>query len=162
MRNAYFIAVPFLALALCMCGKPRSNTKPSSFRHGELPGGWEATKVAGLAVAFYHEGYGATAGVAPVCDGLTDASLESLAQQELIGLEQREKIEESRVTVDGREAIDWVVKGSMDGVEVVLNLVVFRREGCVYDLNLVSRPDTFEKARSEFRGFVGGFAVLDD
>ena len=156
-------AVPAMVVALALlvaCGK-RTYTKPASFKHGDLGDGWSETKVAGMAVAFYHKEYGATAGVAPICDGVGDSTLESLAQQELVGLEERQTLEEARVTVDGREAIDWVVKGSVDGVEMRVNLVVFRKDGCVYDLNLVSRPDRFDEARQEFRGFVAGFALVD-
>ena len=160
-RAAAIVMVVAAALALGACGK-KTYTKASKFRHGDLPEGWEKTRVKGLAIAYYHSDYGATAGVAPMCDGISDSTLESLAQQELVGLEQRELVEESRVSVDGREAIDWVVKGSVDGVVVVMNLVVFRKEGCVYDLNLVSRPETFDKARTEFRSFVGGFALVED
>lgn len=161
-RAAATAIVVGAALALGACGKSSSYARASKFRHGDLPAGWEKTSVKGLAAAWYHPEYGATAGVAPVCEGISDATLESLAQQELVGLEQREMVEEGRVAVDGREAIDWVVKGSVDGVLVVMNLVVFRKDGCVYDLNLVSKPETFDRARAEFRGFVGGFALLED
>lgn len=161
MRRAATLLV-VAAVALAACGKTATYSRSSKFRHGDLPSGWEKTKVKGMAVAFYHSEYGATAGVAPVCQGVSDSTLESLAQQELVGLEQRELVEESRVSVDGREAIDWVVRGSVDGVLVLVNLVVFRKQGCVYDLNLVSRPETFERARTEFRGFVAGFSLLED
>ena len=160
-RRSLATALLALALGACGYGKPAVTGKVADFSHGPLPPAWKKTDVKGLAIAYYHEGYGATAGVAPVCEGISDYSLESLAQQELVGFEQRETVEESRVTVDGRDAIDWVVKGSVDGVTVKVNLVVFRKDGCVYDLNLVSRPDSFEKAREDFRAFVGGFALKD-
>lgn len=146
---------------LAACGKSAVTGKVVDFSHGPLPAEWKKTEVKGLAVAYYHSGYGATAGVAPGCEGISDSTLESLAQQELIGLEQREMLEEKRVTVDGREAVEWVVKGSVDGVEMRVNLVVFRKDGCVYDLNLVSRPETFSQARTDFQAFVAGFALKD-
>lgn len=155
-------AVVALAVAaLAGCGKTAITGKVSDFSHGPLPAEWKKTDVKGLAVAYYHSAYGATAGVAPVCEGVSDSTLESLARQELIGLEQRELLEENRIRVDGREAVEWVVKGSVDGVEMRVNLVVFRKDGCVYDLNLVSRPETFETARTDFRAFVDGFALKD-
>lgn len=161
MRRRSAIVLFASAVALAACGKTAVTGKVVDFSHGPMPADWKKTDVKGMAVAYYHEGYGATAGVAPVCEGISDYSLESLAQQELIGIEQRETVEQTRVTVDGRDAIDWVVKGSVDGVTVKVNLVVFRKDGCVYDLNLVSRPDSFEKAREDFRSFVSGFALKD-
>ena len=74
---------------------------------------------------------------------------------------RREILEEKRVLVDGREALEWIVKGSVDGVEMRVNMVVFRKDGCVYDLNLVSKPESFDKARAEFQGFVTGFKLSD-
>lgn len=150
-----------LAFALAACGTPKAKVtgKVADFSHGQLPAGWKKTDVKGLATAYYHSGYGATAGVAPVCEGINDFTLESLAQRELVGLEQRETLEEKRLTVDGREAVEWVVKGSVDGVEMRVNLVVFRKDGCVYDLNLVSKPENFDKARAEFQLFVTGFKL---
>ena len=161
MRAAFPVVVAMLACTLACSGKNAITGRALEFTHGPLPDAWKKTDVKGLAVAYYHEGYGATAGIAPVCEGISDYTLESLAQQELVGFEQRETVEETRVTVDGREAIDWVVKGSVDGVVMQVNLVVFRKDGCVYDLNLVSRPDSFEEARADFRAFVGGFATKD-
>lgn len=150
------------------CGKAASydgaiyRRGPVHFAHGVLPAGWKPATVEGLAVAFYHDRFGATAGVATVCEGIRDAGLESLARQELVGLERRSVLEEGRISVDGREAVDWVVKGSVDGVDVRVNLVVLRKGPCVYDLNLVCRPSTFEEARADFRAFVAGFRVLED
>lgn len=161
LRRSLAILPVTLALAACGYRKPVATGKVADFSHGPLPPDWKKTDVKGLAIAYYHEGYGATAGVAPVCEGISDYSLESLARQELIGFEQRETLEETRRTVDGRDAIDWVVKGSVDGVTMTVNLVVFRKDGCVYDLNLVSRPESFEQAREDFRSFVAGFALKD-
>lgn len=157
------IPVLLASALLVACGTPKGKVtgKAAPFTHGALPAGWTKTQVRGLAAAFYHSGYGATAGVAPVCEGIKDQTLESLAQQELVGLEQRETLEEKRVTVDGREAVEWVVRGSVDGVEMRVNLVVFRKDGCVYDLNLVSKPESFDAARAEFQGFVTGFRITE-
>lgn len=158
MKNRLSVVGAVLTLSACG-GKAPVTGKAADFTHGTLPETWKKNDVKGLAVAYYHAGYGATAGVAPLCEGISDQTLESLAQQELVGLEQRETLEEKRVTVDGREAVEWVVKGSVDGVEMRVNLVVFRKDGCVYDVNLVSRPETFERARAEFQVFVSGFKI---
>ena len=148
------------AIALGACGKkPPSSAEKVSFRHGDLPAEWKETRVDGLTAAWYHEAMGATIGLGAQCKELEDIGLHALAQQALVGVERREILEQTTIPVDGREAEDWVVKGSMDGVEVRIDLVVHRDADCVYDLNLVSRPDTFDKARVDFRRFVTGFTV---
>lgn len=162
MKRAIVLLIAGIVLAACGAPKAKVTGKVSDFTHGTLPAGWKKTEVKGLVTAYYHEEYGATAGVAPGCEGINDHTLESLASRELVGLEQRQTLEEKRILVDGREAVDWVVKGSVDGVEMRVNLIVFRKDGCVYDLNLVSRPDSFEKARAEFQMFVTGFKIAEN
>lgn len=161
-RRAGIAVVALLAGALAgaSCGKkPPNSAEKVKFRHGDLPAGWKESPVDGLTAAWYHEALGATIGLGAQCKELEDVGLHALAQQALVGVERREILEQTTIPIDGREAEDWVVKGSMDGVEVRINLVVHRDQDCVYDLNLVSRPDTFEKARADFRAFVGGFAI---
>lgn len=149
-----------VAMLVSCIGRSGTEKPPKiEFKHGPLPAGWAATGVDGTVAAWYHAGFGATIGVAAQCKDVEDVSLDSLAQQTLIGLENREVVSQDRTDVQGREATDWVVKGSLDGVEVVIGLVTLRRGKCVYDLNLVSRPDAFERARADFRAFVAGFEV---
>jgi len=151
----------FLVGMLVAClGRNGTDKLPKvDFSHGPLSAGWERTTVAGTIASWYHAGFGATIGVAAQCKDVEDVSLDSLAQQALIGLENREVVEQGRTPVNGREATDWVVKGSLDGVEVTIGLVTLRRGKCVYDLNLVAPPGSFEEARRDFRAFVGGFEV---
>ena len=164
--------LPGLALLALLAGCPKSRRgtyeggtyrgTDAQFTHGALPANWQPTQVAGLDVAFYHPAYGATVGVSTICKDVGETSLEGLAQQELVGIERRETVEQGHVQVDGREAVEWLVKGTVDGVEIQVNLVVLRKGKCVYDLNLVGRPATFELARSDFRAFVRGFKVVGE
>ncbi len=155
------VATLAVAVALGACIGRNSPEKPPKvdFKYGPLGAGWALGSVDGTVASWYHAGFGATIGVAAQCKDVEDVSLDSLAQQALIGLENREVVEQGRTDVQGREATDWVVKGSLDGVQVVIGLVTLRRGNCVYDLNLVAPPESFEKARPEFRAFVGGFEV---
>ncbi len=158
MKRAF--AVLLAAALLGACGKkPPSSAEKVDFRHGTLPAAWVETRLDGLTAAWFNEALGATIGLGAQCKELEDIGLHALAQQALVGVERREILEQTTIPIDGREAEDWVVKGSMDGVEVRLNLVVHRDSDCVYDLNLVSRPDTFDAARVDFRRFVTGFTV---
>ena len=164
------LGLTLLALLCSGCPKSERGTyeggtyrgKDAQFTHGQLPENWQPTQVAGLDVAFYHPAYGATVGVSTICEDVDETSLEGLAQQELVGIEKRAFLEQGHLDVDGRQAVEWVVGGTVDGVEIRLNLVVLRKGKCVYDLNLVGKPATFELARADFRGFVGGFKVVGE
>ena len=65
-----FLIVPALVLlasvlALVACGrkKPAVTGKVQEFTWGPLPDAWKKTDVKGLSAAYYHSGYGATAGI---------------------------------------------------------------------------------------------------
>ena len=127
--------------------------------HGGLPEAWRPTTVPGTSAAWYQSEFGATIGVAVACEDVSDMSLHALAQQTLVGIERRETLEQSILPVDGREAESWVVKGSLDGIPILIHLVVFRKGPCVYDFELVAKPASFESARADFRAFLVGLTV---
>lgn len=161
-RLAVAFAAAILMPAVSACPK-RGADAPHKMkvRYGTLPEAWKPASMEGLDAAWYHAELGSTIGLSVVCDDVGDASLHALAQRQLVGIDHREVLAQGTVPVDGRIAEDWVVKGSVDGVELRLNLVVFRRDECVVDMNLIAPPHTFEAARADFRGFVTGFGVVD-
>lgn len=162
LRLAVALSAAALLPALAGCPKRGSDSAPRlKVRYGVLPEAWKPASMDGLDAAWYHAELGSTIGLSVVCDEVGDASLHALAQRQLVGIDHREVLAQGTVPVDGRVAEDWVVKGSVDGVELRLNLVVFRRDDCVVDMNLIAPPHTFEAARADFQGFVTGFGVVD-
>lgn len=164
-------AVLALAALAMLSGCPKKKTvatdedgvfqsRSFKFKHGELPDTWVRTQVDGTALAFDNKALGATITAFSNCKNLEDVSLRALVQQELVGVEKKEVVEQSETPIGDRDAADWIVKGSMDGVSVQMELVVMRTGRCVYDMVLVSDPETFAKARPDFQTFVAGFEVL--
>jgi len=171
IRRAAFVAAAASLAALALaagCRTPKRATdrggvydsRSLKFHHGTLPDEWKRTKVEGTSLAFDNRPLDATISLFANCKDIEDVSLRALVQQELVGLENKEVLERREDPVGDREAADWVVRGELDGVTVQMNLVVLRIGGCVYDLVLVADPQTFEKARADFKVFVGGFEVI--
>ncbi len=164
-------ALSFLALAALVSACPKKTAPPKDeeglytsrgfkFKHGELPEGWTRAAVDGTALAFDHKKLGATITAFSNCKNVEDISLRALVQQELVGIEKKEVVEKSETPMGDRDAADWVVKGSLDGVEVQMELVVLRTGKCVYDMVLVTSAESFAAARPDFKTFVGGFEVI--
>jgi hypothetical protein len=53
-----------------------------------------------------------------------------------------------------------VITARLDGVSMVFDLYVFKKDGCVYDLALLARPSTYDRVADRFLEFVGRFRAL--
>ena len=167
MRRAVFALVVLAFIAGCPKKKNKATdedgvfqSRAFKFKHGELPAAWVRAQVDGTALAFDNKALGATITAFSNCKDIEDISLRALVQQELVGVEKKEVVEQLDTPMEGREAADWVVKGALDGVTIEMELVVLRTGRCVYDMVLVSAPDAFPAARPDFKKFVDGFEVL--
>ena len=60
--------------------------------------------------------------------------------------------------LSGRGALRQTVEGSLDGVPVVLDLVVVRKDGCVFDFYSVSPPGADPRVATDFEAFFGEFS----
>ena len=87
--------------------------------------------------------------------------LADLERQLLLGLRERETLEESETSLAGRRGVHVVVEGRMrDSAERVRIESYAVTDGrCVYDLLYVSPPASFESSRGDFARFVGSFAA---
>ena len=153
-----------LALALAACGAKHGDDDDGGkvstrFHYTQPPAPWKPTKVDGTQVAYYHADYGATLSVATECRDVEDVSLPSLVQQELIGIPHRKVVSQTQTRVGERDGEDWVVDGQLDGVDVRCELIVLRESKCVYDVNLVAKPASFDAAQKDFKAFLAGFSV---
>ncbi len=131
-----------------------------AFRLGPLDAAWHRVHGAEGDVVFHHQGGGAILANA-TCD-VRDVPLDVLLNQSLFGL--RDQAEQSRevLTLAGRGALRARLRGTMDGVPIALDLVLFKKDGCVYDLQLVASAAVIGDREPEFDRFVEGFQVLTE
>ncbi len=161
------IALALLALiALTGCGGARFDGTtyrgPSfAFRVGAPPARWRRIDVSHAALAFRDDGADATIAVNARCgvDG-EDVPLASLTQHLFLAFTEREILEQSVVPFDGREAMHTRVSAKLDGVPKKFDVWVLKKDGCVYDLYLISDPSRHPVAAADFDRFVHGFATV--
>jgi hypothetical protein len=129
------------------------------YRVGTLGPSWRPVKVSGGQVAFVESRTSATISANAVC-GESDAPLRVLTGHLLIGLTERRILAEKLLPFDGREALRTEVWAKLDGVPVQLDLLVLKKDGCVFDLVYVAPPGSFATGRADFERFAQGFRKL--
>ena len=130
-----------------------------AYRIGTLPSGWERVKLADGQLAFHHVAGGAIHASA-TCQGREDVSLDVLTNHLLFGIEDRREESRVRLELDGRTALRTRIDGTLDGVPMSLDLVVVKKDGCIYDLGLAAAPAVFAQRQRDFERFFRGFARL--
>ena len=129
------------------------------YRVGALGPGWERLEVDDNDLAWTHRTLG-TLSVNSTCQSYEDVPEEALMNHLLFGTRERTYRLEETVTIDGRGGRHAVVDLELDGVPLTLEVLVFRKDGCVYDVSLITGRASFAQARTAFAALVAGFKVL--
>lgn len=167
---ALSIVTALLLAAGCILG-PSKFRGVMSYRHGRvyikhdrfyrvglLPEGWERMKVRSRTISFYNPAFKSSISTDAYCGGgVSDKRLEVLGGEIVSALQDRYVVSETNFDLDGRGALRQVAHGTLDGVPVVVDLVVVRKNECVFDLYAVTPPDVDPEARQAFEEFFGGF-----
>ena len=91
------------------------------------------------------------------CDDKADPELESIRNELALGLHDYHVLSSNRFPYNGREALRSVIKGKVDGVETQMDVVVFKRNNCIYTLSLVGLAAKAQEDGKIFSQFVEGF-----
>lgn len=128
------------------------------YRIGTLPAAWQLHPGRGGDVIFHHPG-GGTIAVSAQCPSGDDVPLDVLTNHLLFGFGAQQQHGRRLFTLDGRQALRTQLRGEMDGVPVELALVVLKKDGCTYDLQLITAPGQLAARQSDFDAFVQGFTT---
>lgn len=128
-----------------------------AYRVGTLPEGWTRSRSHGANLAFHHA-QGGMLIVNGECPLQGDAPLDVLTNHLLFGVTAQKEIARTLFSLDGREALRTHLTGQLDGVPIELSLVVLKKDGCLYDFQLIAGPQQFAAREPAFHAFVAGFA----
>ncbi len=96
------------------------------------------------------------------CEADMDVPLQALTNHLLIGFTEREIQSQELQPLDGRESLVTSLSAKLDGVPRSLLLVVMKKDGCVYDMALISADAAaFDSARPAFDSLRGSFHTVD-
>jgi len=147
VRNVVFISA--LLFADCATAPP--------YRLAPLPAEWTEARSSDHSVAFHHSDGGTIVADANCGEG-DDVPLDVLTNHLLFGVENRKEQPRVPFQLDGRGALRTKLAGTMDGVQVAFDIVVLKKDGCIFDLYLISPPDRVTRREPEFDRFVAGFS----
>ena len=153
----------------------KGQNKLPTYRVG-LPGvGWETMAGEELQVAWYHSTDSAVIQVRGECEEHGDSDLADFTDHQRIDYSSWEIIEEPTGEVDAegrprtgskqyyttiaeREALRTTVQARLDGVEVMIEFVVLKKDGCLFDLTYIAVPADFGQHAQAFEQVIMGFA----
>jgi len=129
-----------------------------AFRLEELPPTWRRIDVDDTSLAFRDDEHSATIAINGRCGkDAEDVPLRALTQHLFLQFTERRQGEQQLLTLDGREALATQLVAKLDGVEKHFQVVVMKKDGCVYDfLQIANDPQQTEP----FLRFVRGFSSL--
>lgn len=128
------------------------------YRVGVLPGGWNRMSTKVRAISFYNASYDSSISTDALCGGgVSDRSLETLTGSIVSALENRKITKITKFELDGRGALRESVEGTIDGVPVDVDMVVTRKDWCVFDFYSVSPKNLSDSVKNDFELFFGAF-----
>jgi hypothetical protein len=130
-----------------------------TFRLAEVPPSWRVLEVSDTALAFRDDETASTIAINGRCGkDADDVPLRSLTQHLFLQFTERNSEEQETFPLDGREALLTRLDAKLDGVRQYFQVVVLKKDGCVYDfMQIANQP----QPKEPFTTFVKGFSSID-
>ncbi len=129
------------------------------YRAEKPPAEWKPVDVDNADLAWHNPTLGAAILMNTHCEGVEDAPLEALTQHLTIGMTEREILAQRKFMHSGREALETEMTAKLDGVQRHMELLVIKKDGCVYDIVLDAPPDRFPAARAQYERLRDSFSI---
>jgi hypothetical protein len=91
------------------------------------------------------------------CNDPSDPTLHAIEQGVLSGLYPYSYVTQADTTYEGRAARRVQVKGIVDGVPSLVDLLIFKRNNCLYILSYVGLEQHHQRNQKAFEDFISGF-----
>ena len=102
---------------------------------------------------------GNTIAVLTECSETRDPSLVSIEGDTINALTNPNKLKSDSIQFADRGGLRTLVEGQVDGVNVKMDVVTFKKNSCSYTLSYIGRSKNFEKDQSSFEDFLKGYQV---
>jgi len=131
------------------------------YKIGDLPSGWSRVHVEDANLTFRHKDGGAIL-VNALCgsDNIDDVPLDVLINQALFGVENKNELSRTPLTIDGRAALRALIDGTLDGVPIEIDMVVLKKDNCTFDFQLIGGVQELTPRRAEFETMFKSFSKL--
>lgn len=89
----------------------------------------------------------------------SEPALKTIRSTAFSSLEGVDVSKEESIQINEREGLKSNIEGSLEGVPVKVQFVVFKKNSCSYHLSYVALKENFEKELDVFTNFVRNFKV---
>ncbi len=125
---------------------------------GKLPEGWQDLKTGARTASWYNPEFLSTISTDVLCEMSTgDRPLESVAGDIVAAIDDRTVTDSQEFSLDGRGALRETVSGSVDGVPLMMEAVVLKKNNCSFNMAVIAPPEEMPNVRPIFDEFVHGF-----
>lgn len=133
-------------------------TGKGRFTVGKLPSPWKGPKIRLKQLVYENDEMGGTIVTDALCGRkFPDAPLSRLAGDLFYNLTEKKFETEKSFILDGRSALRLEGSGSLDGVSIRMDVVVLKKDFCLYDFVYFAPPKSFSGGVKDFEGFFHGF-----
>jgi len=131
------------------------------YQIGKLPDYWKRLDVDNyLNLAFYNIKNNAVIYVNGKCRGSSDLPLTIIRTHLLIGFRNKKIIKSQKIKIENREGLHSIIIATLDGVKRKIDYYIFKKNGCLYDLVLISTVEDFYENQKEFKYLVDNFKII--
>lgn len=158
MKNFWII---FLLLTSCVSvklEKPQLWTKAKNYSLVE-PAKFERQKRDGFDHFWIHKKSGNVISLQTMCGDQNDPSLSFLLQKSLEGINNLKRIKKESIRYNQRSALKTLYTGSVDGIEISLSTLVFKKNHCNYTLNYFGITSKHPLHEKQYQSFLTDFKV---
>jgi hypothetical protein len=92
-----------------------------------------------------------------ICEEAADPTLVTIRANHIAGIQNPIVDSEERKSYNSRAALFTKVSGQVDGVPVMLDLVIFKKNNCSYTLTYLGLKSKFQDNHKAFLKFLDGF-----
>lgn len=132
--------------------------KEATYRFGLPPTTWrEVRDVGDVQVAWVWPEIAGAIEIHAQCAEQGDSSLEQYTDHLRIDWTEWKVLSQTEVDWLGRAALRTVVDAEIDGIARRNDLLVAKKNGCLFDLRYSARPSDFDRGRPGFEAVIRGF-----
>jgi hypothetical protein len=136
--------------------KPKSPERSKSYTTVDPASPFEEFETDQADRAWQNPKTGNTIAVISECSD-RDPDLKVVENDTLNALSNSEVIHTENISYSDRDAIRTLARGKVDGINVKLDLILFKKNSCVFTLSQLGREKGFDKDKTSFEIFLKGF-----
>ncbi len=153
------LALPNFIACVSVDLKPKAVTKSKSYQFQDPPKYFGKMESDQADFVWQNPKNGNTIAVLSECSETRDPSLSNLESETVNALTAPQILHTENVHFADRGALQSLVEGQVDGVNVKMEILTLKKNSCSYTLSYIGRSKTFEQDQKIFSQFLKGFVI---